>query len=410
MKYLFAIFIFSYSFLFAEIVQIEGKGYLEIQQNQRILHLKGSSYDMGYQHGKLLKDLIQENIKRYVKPLNNSKVILNKVSTFLKNLDAIINHIPKKFLLEMQGLADGADVDLTDIIIMNIFPEMFHCSGITLSDKATNDGSLYHVRVLDYSIGKNLQDTACLMIVEPENAFAFVNVSYAGFIGSVTGMNQQQISVGEIGGDGYGLWEGVPMSFLIREVLEKAKTLKDAWDIFSKTPRTCEYYYVVADGKNNNSIGIYATSSQIQKILPGENYAAFALDKSSKNTKNDDKYFFSPTKIESSSYQTLFYNKNLMGLLRKQPNNCITLTGFSHPERYPILIDRISKEYGKVDVYSLQEIIKLPVARTSNLHNAIFHPSTLDLWVSHADENNQPACNQKYYHFNLDEQLKNTKD
>lgn len=57
-----------------------------------------------------------------------------------------------------------------------------------------------------------LQDHAVLMIVEPEGQLPFVNVSYAGFIGSVTGMNLEQLSTGEMGGGGVGQWDGIPMS------------------------------------------------------------------------------------------------------------------------------------------------------------------------------------------------------
>ena len=40
------------------------------------------------------------------------------------------------------------------------------------------------------------------MIVEPEGANAFMNIGYAGCIGSITGMNEQQITIGEMGGAG----------------------------------------------------------------------------------------------------------------------------------------------------------------------------------------------------------------
>ena len=43
-----------------------------------------------------------------------------------------------------------------------------------------------------------------LTVAEPEGKIPFVNVTYAGFIGSVTGMNAQQVSIGEMGGRGLG--------------------------------------------------------------------------------------------------------------------------------------------------------------------------------------------------------------
>ncbi|HEV3006577.1 MAG TPA: hypothetical protein VGX78_19055, partial [Pirellulales bacterium] len=39
-----------------------GEGFLEEVDGYRVLHVKGSAYDMGYQHGALLKDHIRENM------------------------------------------------------------------------------------------------------------------------------------------------------------------------------------------------------------------------------------------------------------------------------------------------------------------------------------------------------------
>ena len=93
---------------------------------------------------------------------------------------------------------------------------MFHCSGFALSGSATKDGTLYHGRILDYGCDWRLQEHAVLTVAEPEGKIPFVNVTYAGFIGIVTGMNAKKVSIGEMGGEGLGHWEGVPMAFLVR--------------------------------------------------------------------------------------------------------------------------------------------------------------------------------------------------
>lgn len=248
------------------------------------------------------------------------------------------------------------------------------------------------------------------MVVQPDQGNAFVNVSYAGFIGSVTGMNAQKISMGEIGGWGYGFWDGMPMAFLFREVLEKASILEEAKNILTNTPRTCEYYYVLADGKTNASTGVYATSSQIHFIEPGSDYALLAPKNLPANygTQGDhDKFFITPAQIESSEYQTLVSDADnrVAMLYHKQPQNCILMTGFSHPERYPLLVQRVLDSYGKIDEKTLEEIVMCPVARETNLHNAIFLPAQLKIWVSHAGPKCEPACSQPYAAFSLPDLL-----
>ena len=167
--------------------------------------------------------------------------------------------MPKRFYEELQGVADGAGLDVQDAIAANFIPELFHCSGFALSGTATKDGTLYHGRVLDYGCDWKLQEHAVLTVSEPDGKIPFVNVTYAGFVGSVTGMNAKQVSIGEMGGKGLGHWDGVPMAFLVRMVLEGAGTLDEAVAVFRDNPRTCEYYYVIADGKTGKGVGMEAS-------------------------------------------------------------------------------------------------------------------------------------------------------
>ena len=109
-----------------------------------------------------------------------------------------------------------------------------------------------------------------LTVAEPVGKIPFVNVTYAGFVGSVTGMNAEKVSIGEMGGKGMGHWDGVPMAFLMRMVLEEAPTLDQAIAIFRDHPRTCEYYFVIADGKTGKGVGMEASWNAFSVVGMGE--------------------------------------------------------------------------------------------------------------------------------------------
>ncbi len=379
------------------------------QRPQRVLHLQGSPYEMGYQHGQALKKEVAQNIRDFI----DNQILANtshpQIQPFLESLPAVLTYVPEAYKQEMKGLADGAQVSYDKVLLLNLFPEMFHCSGITVSGPATKNDELYHVRVLDYSIGKNLQNTAVLQVVEPTGKIPFLNVSYAGFIGCITGMNKEQIALGEIGGRGYGHNQGMPMAFLLRHILEEASTLQAVKDLLAATPRTCEYYYVFSDGKTKQSCGVYATGAQLHFIEPGASYALFEREKTETDLTSADKYVFQASQIETSPYQTILYQdaerQHQWGLIHQQPPHCLVLTGFPHPQRYPLLIQRLLDSYGRIDAKQLQQLIKQPVAMTANLHNAIFAPSTLDVWIAHAGPAGEPACDQDYEHYNLKELL-----
>lgn len=349
--------------LFAEIIDREGESTLETLHGERVLHLKGSSYEMGYAHGRLLKSEVQRNIATYIDVKHEG--FEERGSDFQAHIMTLLSHTAPGLLEELRGLAAGAEVPFSKILVLNLFPEMFHCSGVVAFGEAARDRQLYHARVLDYSVGKGLQSTAVVIAAEPDGKIPFVNISYAGFIGSVTGMNAEQIAIGEIGGKGYGSWDGMPMAFLMRTLLENADTLESAKKILSQTKRTCEYYYVVSDGKSQDAFGAYATAARIQFIRPSTFYTVHSIDFP-----------------EGRSFD--------------QPDECLALTGV---ERYPALRERLMEHHGAIDEVIMQEIIRRPVAMESNLHNVIFLPSELKLWIAHAGPLDEPACDQPYTAF-----------
>jgi hypothetical protein len=271
-------------------------------------------------------------------------------------------HVPARFYEELKGVADGSGMDVQEIIAANFIPEMFHCSGFALSRSATKDGTLYHGRILDYGCDWKLQDHAVLTVAEPEGKFPFVNVTYAGFIGSVTGMNARQVSVGEMGGRGLGHWEGVPMPLLVRMALEEANTLEEAVAVFRDHPRTCEYYYVIADGKTGQGVGMEASWDTFGVVKMGESHP-------------------------------------------RLPHAIKDAVLLSVGDRYEELARRVKAGHGTFDAEGARRLMDRPVAMKSNLHSVLFESATSRFWVANASKAGAPASSQPYHEFKLSELL-----
>jgi isopenicillin-N N-acyltransferase like protein len=346
-----------------------GKGWLEHVDGYPVLHLKGSPYEMGYQHGALLKESVRQNMHNLL-TVKGDTTLVEFAGMKLKPrhlIDIIIRiqdkYVPKKYFDELDGLAAGAGMKAADIRTANFIPELFHCSGFALMNSATKNGMLYHGRVLDYAVDWGLQEHAVVIVAEPDGGIPYVNISYAGFIGCVTGMNAKSVSIGEMGGRGQGHWAGVPMAFLVREALEKGDTLDSALAVFRDNPRTCQYYYVVADGKTNRAVGMEASWNVFRVIKPGEKHP----------------------------------------LLPSPVKNCALLSAGS---RYQELVRRVKAGYGKFTPETALHLMDRPVAMKSNLHNVLFEPKTTRFWVANASKDKKPAATQKYYRFRLTELLK----
>jgi isopenicillin-N N-acyltransferase like protein len=333
-----------------------------------VLHLKGSPYELGYQHGVLLRERVRSNMANILK-LGAEATLVEVGPIRLKPADAIrtiVNiqqpYVPPKYFEELSGLAEGAGLELEDVQLANFLPELFHCSGFAIANSATADGTLYHGRVLDYAIDWGLQDHAVVIVVEPDDGIPFVNVSYAGFIGSVTGMNAEHISVGEMGGGGVGLWQGMPMALLVREVLTRATSLEEAIAIYRDTPRTCQYFYVVADGETNQAVGMEASWQTFTVVRPGESHE----------------------------------------LLPHAVKDCALL---SAGDRYEELVGRVQAGHGTFTAETALRLMDRPVAMKSNLHNVLFEPKSTRFWVANATSDKQPAADQPYHAFQLSDLL-----
>lgn len=357
----------------AETVARCGEGWLETINGYKVLHLKGTPYEMGYQHGALLKDSIRENLEYMIKvrgdkPLASALGVKIKPASLIRMIIRIQeDHVPQKYFEEMKGMADASGLEEDLIQLGNFIPELFHCSGFAVMNSATKDGTLYHGRVLDYAIDWKLQEHAVVIVAEPDGGIPFVNITYAGFLGSVTGMNAQKISIGEMGGGGYGHWNGVPMALLVREVLSSAKTLDEAIAVFKDNPRTCQYFYVVSDAKSNKAVGMEASWNKVEIVEAGTKHP----------------------------------------LLPKPVKDCALLSAGS---RYDELVKRTQAGHGQIDVQAALELMDRPVAMKSNLHNVLFEPKSTRFWVANASPDKQPAATQPYYQFQLTELLKRRPD
>ncbi len=335
-------------------------GTLQWIDGQRVATLWGTPEQIGTAHGKLLP----EESRRCIESVLYSFGTANVVRTgrwFRHDLTEayarLSPHIPERHKQETEALAVALRMEPETVQVLNVFPELFHCSGFAVFGSASKDGKLYHGRVLDYMTTIGLQDAATTFIVRPSEHFAFANVGYAAFIGSVSGMNAEKISLGEMGGRGEGLWDGAPMATLMRRALEECDTLEEVQDLWKNSPRTCEYYYVFADGETNAAVGVAATPDSIEFIKAGQDHER----------------------------------------LGEGIQDAIVLSAGSRLEE---LRRRVTEKHGQIDAELGQWLMSRPVAMQSNLHNVLFVPQDGVLYVANASHE-KPAAEMPYVRIDL---------
>ncbi len=353
-----------------------GAGFLEEVDGYRVLHVKGKPYEMGYQQGALLRDDIRESV-RFLFEVKAKELKVELAGVKLLDPKRVIRGIAaqqRKYRARAVLRRDARNRRRSRAWTFRTsssptsFPSCFTARVSRLSGSATKDGTLYHGRILDYGCDWRLQEHAVLTVAEPRGKIPFVNVTYAGFVGSVTGMNAERISIGEMGGRGMGHWDGVPMAFLVRMVLEEA------------------------DYARPGDRGLSRPSAHLRVLLrdrrrrdrQGGGHGGFV------ERVRRDRHGREPSPAAAR-------DQGRRRALGRRPLRGAGASG--------------SKTgMGSFDAESARHLMDRPVAMKSNLHSVLFETTTTRFWVANASKDGKPAAEQPYHAFELRELLKHQAD
>lgn len=295
-----------------------------------ILYVKGTPYQMGYQHGKLLKEHIKVLYQDYLlaalkEKTKNEKRYKAYFNLFKKKAKELEKFIPEEYKEEMQGIAAGSGLSYTDVLIIHTFldilsyPKLFKkgfksCTNFVVSGEASPDSRLIHGRNLSWPSKGLLEKQSVVIFYQPKNGNAFVALSWPGICGVLTGMNEKGLTFGETSvGTTESSLRGTPAFLLFRQALQYSDTLYDAIRIIASSRRTTGYTVTLSDGKLNKACVIEFTNQHYAVRFPKENqlistnhYQDSALFETMKPVYQNRKL------EESSSYQRLIRMQELI--------------------------------------------------------------------------------------------------
>ncbi|HUT00706.1 MAG TPA: C45 family peptidase [Candidatus Thermoplasmatota archaeon] len=226
-------------------------GWVEVRDNITVLHVNGSHYQMGYQHGYLLQEEVQENVRAF---LHYAEEYLSK-GDLLQLWNISKPYVPSQYIEEMHGLADGANISFNDVVacIMAVEYSDHGCYGIAAWGPATSDERLYHARsfdlpsnVQDPVSGKYAHENTVLVIRNPDNGSASLCPSVAGSFHTGGGINANGVAVGiQICWSKDQTVQGNPYHFRVQAVLDSATNAEEALQILN-TNRTHGFNFIVS--------------------------------------------------------------------------------------------------------------------------------------------------------------------
>lgn len=246
-----------------EVLTATGRGWLETVTQPdgtlTVLHTSGTHYDMGYQHGYLLRDQVVANMQSGLEFVNTNQHVLHDSSEIPAIVAQLQTQTPQKYLDEIQGIVDGVaaaggpQLTYQDVLTVQMMADLTQvaCTQFAAKGAATVDGHAIHGRNLDWpTVPGFAHDNAILQVAQGTGEQAVCNVAWAGYVGTVSGINGQGVSVGTNNCPSSDAnFDGMPLTFLLRNALEVSANLDDYVNAINGNARTCGTNLVVASGR-----------------------------------------------------------------------------------------------------------------------------------------------------------------
>jgi hypothetical protein len=268
-----------------------------------VLRLRGDDYEMGRQHGSLLRDVIPHGPLPYFEGYVAKLLGAGLGPTFGRAAASVLQRtvgrkliagLPEHAVARSHGIADGAGIGRDALLRAVTMPETYlwvlqrlmearrsplaprygvpllGCTSVIAHDEATADGKLLHGRNFDYQGVGAWDTTQTVVFHEPDDGQAYVSVGAADIpLGGATAMNDSGITLvvhQHMASRAYALG-GCPVGVVGDLVMRHATTLAEAKAILeTHEPIGC-WTYILTSGDENASL-VYEIAPKRRAVVP----------------------------------------------------------------------------------------------------------------------------------------------
>ncbi len=189
------------------------------------------------------------------------------------------------------------------------------CSSFAVWGENTPDGDLLIARNLDFYIGDEFAKEKIITFINPEKGYKFMSISWAGFVGVMSGMNEKGLTVTiNAGKSDIPKIAKNPISLVAREIVQYASTIDEAITIAKEQEVFVSESIMVGSAIDNKAVLI--------EISP-DNFGVFEVENSSEL-------------ICSNHFQSKAY--------KDDENNMQTIRESHSKYRYDRMIELLNKE------------------------------------------------------------------
>jgi isopenicillin-N N-acyltransferase-like protein len=351
------------------------------------MYTSGAPFERGTINGKLSRELIvsqEEAFTHQIKKMIPSTSYLK----FLKYIIGFMNkdlsdHVIPEYKDEIYGISMSAS-DSFQWIGSNYSRQLnYHaahdighalqnlmlvgCTSFGAWDTKTENGALILGRNFDFWVGDDFAKNKIVSFVAPQRGHKFAFITWGGFIGVVSGMNDKGLTVTINAARSDIPWSGAatPVSLVAREVLQYAGNIKEAVAIAHKRKMFVSESFLIGSAADHKSVIIEKTPDTLAVYDPQSDNIECA------NHYQSDLFKTQKLNMEQMAGSASVYRyKRTQELL--QQNYPLT------PQKVAGIL-RDYKGLGGADIgVGNEKAVNQFIAH----HSVIFMPDSLRMWVS----------------------------
>jgi isopenicillin-N N-acyltransferase-like protein len=351
------------------------------------MYTSGEPFERGVINGKLSQELIisqEEAFTHQIKKMIPSTSFLK----FLKYIIGFMNkdlsdHVTPEYQQEIYGISLSAS-DSFQWVGSNYSRQLnYHaahdighalqnlmlvgCTSFGAWDTKTENGAMILGRNFDFWVGDEFAKNKIVSFVAPKTGHKFAFITWGGFIGVVSGMNDKGLTVTINAAKSDIPWKGAatPVSLVAREVLQYAGNIKEAVAIAHKRKMFVSESFLIGSAADHKSVIIEKTPDTLAVYDPQSDNIECANHYQSALFQNQK------LNMEQMAGSASVYRYKRMQQLLQQ--------------NYPLTPQKVAailRDYKGMDGSDIGVGNEKAVNQFVAHHSVIFMPDSLRMWVS----------------------------
>jgi len=303
-------------------------GYIrKVREGWWEMHLKGSPFEIGFAHGLLTRELMADQERAFLERLGElipskfyQRFMLGFVRYFNRNLE---EYIRPEYQEEIFGISQFASPEFgfmgpayARMLNYHAAHDLGHavqnmnlvaCTAFATWKSKSADSGLIVGRNFDFFINGDFAKDKILCFIEPDSGYSFVMVTWAGFAGVVSGMNEKGLTVTlNAAKSSIPMGAKTPVSLLAREILQYASNIEEAYRIAQSRQTFVAESFFIGSAADHKAVVIEKSPEDIDIYDPDTNFVIVT------NHFQSNTFLRDPLNLENMQNETSIYRHERM--------------------------------------------------------------------------------------------------